>query len=503
MAEQHLPTIDNENPFYCPTVSPTAYLATLRRSLQSNTFSLFQENSLFAWKLNLTSTKQHQVASFPYVCASTPARSSVSGSPSSRSPWVQSRKHASKYQSALVVSQRHRMSFNNQLAMRPPKRTRSSSAIGDHPRPFKRTKSSEDDQNISFEASERKRLFASSLSYDDESFDFMMPEKQQGPGLTGSTSDPIAEIKLQLRDLKETVYGPFIGEDIPEQIPFLTARLYSQIGIDILQKLHSMKNLTHQKIANVLASNGYLSERVLNVLRASTVYCLDLSSSMNNEGGLNLSGQDVLRVLDQPHSFRFLSELCLSGTSLRDSDLVHIQRLSNLRKLLLESTGIGNEAIFLLTGLKQTLTHLYLAFNPKINNDAIPVLEIFLSLSFLSLFDTGIDMSGLRRLALVICKDNRVVDIEIPVCCEEYIDNLQSKYMINPRAPLIVDSSVCAQLSEAALARNLAAHAKFNTAIVASGTKIEMIERLVKILETREMDLVVRDMLWGDQDGIP
>ncbi|EGN99409.1 hypothetical protein SERLA73DRAFT_137740, partial [Serpula lacrymans var. lacrymans S7.3] len=59
MAEQHLPTIDNENPFYCPTVSPTAYLATLRRSLQSNTFSLFQENSLFAWKLNLTSTKQH------------------------------------------------------------------------------------------------------------------------------------------------------------------------------------------------------------------------------------------------------------------------------------------------------------------------------------------------------------------------------------------------------------------------------------------------------------
>ncbi|EGN99408.1 hypothetical protein SERLA73DRAFT_182380 [Serpula lacrymans var. lacrymans S7.3] len=264
-----------------------------------------------------------------------------------------------------------------------------------------------------------------------------------------------------------------------------------------------MKNLTHQKIANVLASNGYLSERVLNVLRASTVYCLDLSSSMNNEGGLNLSGQDVLRVLDQPHSFRFLSELCLSGTSLRDSDLVHIQRLSNLRKLLLESTGIGNEAIFLLTGLKQTLTHLYLAFNPKINNDAIPVLEIFLSLSFLSLFDTGIDMSGLRRLALVICKDNRVVDIEIPVCCEEYIDNLQSKYMINPRAPLIVDSSVCAQLSEAALARNLAAHAKFNTAIVASGTKIEMIERLVKILETREMDLVVRDMLWGDQDGIP
>jgi hypothetical protein len=75
---------------------------------------------------------------------------------------------------------------------------------------------------------------------------------------------------------------------------------------------------------------------------------------------------------------------------------------------------------------------------------------------------------------------------------------MHSKYMINPKAPLIVEATACASLSVSALKRNLAEHAIFNPAILASGSKAELVARLKTILETRKMDMVVRNMMWGD-----
>jgi hypothetical protein len=75
---------------------------------------------------------------------------------------------------------------------------------------------------------------------------------------------------------------------------------------------------------------------------------------------------------------------------------------------------------------------------------------------------------------------------------------MHSKYMINPKAPLIVEPNVCKALSVSALKRNLAEHAVFNPTIIASGSKAELVARLETILETRRMDMLVRDMMWGD-----
>lgn len=75
--------------------------------------------------------------------------------------------------------------------------------------------------------------------------------------------------------------------------------------------------------------------------------------------------------------------------------------------------------------------------------------------------------------------------------------DLQSKYLIDPLPPLITNPEMCIQLSYPALKRNLAAHAEKNSFIVASGTKMEMVERLAGILKTRTLDLAVRDMLEG------
>ncbi|KAG6894235.1 hypothetical protein C0992_006959 [Termitomyces sp. T32_za158] len=83
----------------------------------------------------------------------------------------------------------------------------------------------------------------------------------------------------------------------------------------------------------------------------------------------------------------------------------------------------------------------------------------------------------------------------------EYIKELDKKYEIDPRPPLVEQPRVCARLSVAALQRNLAAHRAKNPQILLSGGKAEMAERLRSILEMRRMDMLVRDLVlgvWGE-----
>jgi hypothetical protein len=69
------------------------------------------------------------------------------------------------------------------------------------------------------------------------------------------------------------------------------------------------------------------------------------------------------------------------------------------------------------------LTQLSLAKNPDIDNEAVPAILLLSKLSFLSIFDTSIEMIGLRRLAETIFEENRTVNVEIPFVCEAYIDS--------------------------------------------------------------------------------
>jgi hypothetical protein len=86
-----------------------------------------------------------------------------------------------------------------------------------------------------------------------------------------------------------------------------------------------------------------------------------------------------------------------------------------------------------------------------------------------------------------------------------FCSDIHAEYDVQPLPPLITNPEVCAQLSTAALKRNLAGHAACNPNIVATGTKTEMVERLERILKMRKMDLLVRDMIWAegdDDDGV-
>lgn len=219
-------------------------------------------------------------------------------------------------------------------------------------------------------------------------------------------------------------------------------------------------------------------------------------------------------MFSRPGYYSTLKELVLDGAHLEhDFDLVHIQQLPNLERLHLEGTDIGNEAVFLLVTLKEKLYYLNLAHNSKIDDDAIPAIFLLTNLGYLSIQATGIDMPGFRRLAAVIYAEDRVIDIEIPFRCEKYIDSwvflvhlaqltwfadLHKQYLVDPALPLITDPSACPLLSNVALIRNLQAHADVNPTIVPTGTRLEMIERLKKLLERRQMDLIVRSMICGE-----
>ncbi|PPQ84013.1 hypothetical protein CVT25_000559 [Psilocybe cyanescens] len=269
-------------------------------------------------------------------------------------------------------------------------------------------------------------------------------------------------------------------------------------SIRLRERLLNLDCATAQNIVDLLAENGYINEQALKILLCTAVKSIVFAPSMFDENGLNLVGDDTYSIFSYADSFRSLTELSFAGIRIQNEDLQHIHHLPSLSVLRLNETGIGNEGVFLLVSLKRTLTKLFLTANYDITNDAVPAILFLINLSFLSILDTGIDMIGLRRLAKHMDEEDHVMDIEIPFTCEAYVDNVTSHYLINPLPPLITNPHICGHLLSAALKRNLEAHAAYNPSIVTSGTRPEMLERLSKILEIRQLDLLVLGMLEGN-----
>ncbi|KAH0585621.1 hypothetical protein H2248_008846 [Termitomyces sp. 'cryptogamus'] len=350
-------------------------------------------------------------------------------------------------------------------------------------------------------------------------------------------TDVVSMLTLRVRDLEGTIankifdgktkdksperlFGPPIGTESDRDIRAFIEVLDDVLpGIRLKDRLFELPIISHQSIIDflgtngpkissttihtniILQSSGYLSSRILATFRSSEVRWITLTESLMDPGGLNLSG-DILPTFNLPNSFLFVSELSLRDIPIDDFDLRHIHHLPRLATLLLDNTSISNQAIFLLVPLKHTLTQLSIGSNPAIDDDAIPAIILLLKLTFLSILDTGVSMPGLRRLARTIRDEERTLDIEIPSFCMEYLKELDHKYELHPHPPLIVLPEVCARLSAAALQRNLAAHKTKNSEILVTGGKAELAERLRSILEMRRMDLLVRDMILGTKDSL-
>ncbi|KAI0806085.1 hypothetical protein BC629DRAFT_1141943 [Irpex lacteus] len=222
----------------------------------------------------------------------------------------------------------------------------------------------------------------------------------------------------------DQLYGLPVGTESPRGISVLISRLSTVLpGVRIRERLSAAGAETHQQITDTLASNGYLNTRILNILRTSEIEYLDIASSIGDENGLNLDSEDLFSVFSKPNSFLFLAEINLTGGSVKEADLLHLQHLPRLARLWLSSTGIGNEAIYYLTPLKRSLTDLDIAYNPKIDDDAIPPLLILSKLQYLTFHGTNVTILGVRRLAKTLRDQRRDMEVEVPRQCEDYISS--------------------------------------------------------------------------------
>ncbi|KAF9474752.1 hypothetical protein BDN70DRAFT_924400 [Pholiota conissans] len=288
--------------------------------------------------------------------------------------------------------------------------------------------------------------------------------------------------------------------DRSEDFGHLITRLeYALPGMRLKERLLALPDRTAQTLMNFLANHGYINQASLEILSQSDVKSINFAPSLYEENGLNIHSQAIYSVLGKSGNFCSLLEISFSGIQILNSDIQHIHHLPNLTTLLLDETAITNEAVYLLVSLKRTLLRLSLARNPDINDDAVPAILILSELSFLSVFDTSIGMTGIRRIAETIHKEKRVMDVEIPFVCEDYIDSVHSHYLLNPLPPLISNPDVCNQLSVTALKRNLEAHANCNPTILTTGTIREMALRLHDILKIRKLDMLVLSMLEGSE----
>jgi hypothetical protein len=180
---------------------------------------------------------------------------------------------------------------------------------------------------------------------------------------------------------------------------------------------------------------------------------------MIDSAGLNLGSRDLLRgalritrrqlyfnhtcsVFSKPNSFLFVSAITIDNTPVKDFDLTHIHHLPQLSMLSLCNTGLGNEAfvpfcssilqapfnmtlnsIYHLISLKWRLRKLYINSNPRIDDDAIAPLLLLSKLVYLTIFDTRVSITGLRRLALELHEAQRHFRVEVSESCYCYIES--------------------------------------------------------------------------------
>ncbi|KAF7327329.1 hypothetical protein MKEN_00310400 [Mycena kentingensis (nom. inval.)] len=450
-----LPIIDENNPLYCPSIPASQYLGAIRQRVLHR---LPDENS---FARGLVQDENYK-------------------------PNLRSRRSSDDDEPTLVVPGADKPTASRRPLKR--KRNNSESFTDLHGSP-KHARSSISVNEKSFEVTiKRERLQYFSTKYMYSPF---VGKKQATP------SKPVVDgLKDRVRSLEDELYGPAIGTESPRGIkPFIDRIDAMMPGIRLKERLMKLPTQSHQAIADYLGQSGLLNPRMLSLLRASEIFSLDLTSSMDYEDGLNIESRSILAVFSKPNSFLFLTSLSFNGTPIQDIDITHIHHLPRLVTLLLNNTGIGNEGVSHVVALRRSLLQLSIATNALIDDDAIPALIMLSKLSFLTILDTRIDMPGLRRLAKVIYDERRVIDIEITSACESYINGLSQQYLVDIAPPLISSVALVPNLSVAALKRNLAAHAARNSSIIACGTKPELAARLKGILEMREQDLLVREML--------
>jgi len=182
--------------------------------------------------------------------------------------------------------------------------------------------------------------------------DFLAPPKYARSIPSVHDSSFIVEVRREKLGFTGTLSSPeknpatCVDNHLPNDVDYLVHHLALALpGIRLEERLRALKSLSPQVITDFLVDHGHLNMHTLNLLRLSDVDRIAFPRSFfNRENGLNLRGNEIYSVFGKPDAFRSLTRLSFSGTPLLDSDIIHFHHLPKLSILLLDETGIANEA---------------------------------------------------------------------------------------------------------------------------------------------------------------
>ena len=152
----------------------------------------------------------------------------------------------------------------------------------------------------------------------------------------------------------------------------------------------------------------------------------------------------------------------------------------------LARTGISTLHLLHLITHAPTLRELNISSNPSIMDDSRVPLSALPRLVFVHLRETAITMPCLRLLVYALPSKCRFVTL--PQGCLNYLNDRNRHYSVSLPAGYAEDPRHVANLPLALLKKNLELHKKCNQGIALSGSKSELVHRLMSILCGRVAD---------------
>ncbi|CAI2168689.1 12580_t:CDS:2 [Funneliformis geosporum] len=317
---------------------------------------------------------------------------------------------------------------------------------------------------------------------------------------------------------KNDLYGPVYFDGDYTSINKLLRRLIKVIGQEVVNRFKE-ETLVDGELPALnqtygwLEESGFLNYEVLKEFRAvEAVTSLDLTYTFENmrrdiinktfviDDSLELhiiqNTNRLLSVFGLPNSFQYLKSLKLSFMPIEDSYFNNLRGLKNLDELVIESAGIGNEALSHLVSLKSNLTFLNITGNKKINDDSMFLLVLFEKLVVLLLNETSVSMDGIRKFVSET-HSIELSQLSIPSLCRKYLNRRNEIYCVEHKEGMKVDPSKVQFMSLLEIRKQLMFHYTVNNRINIVGRKEELEKTLIEILTRRNYDAKVMLLAGG------
>jgi hypothetical protein len=223
----------------------------------------------------------------------------------------------------------------------------------------------------------------------------------------------------------------------------------------------------------------YTFERIKYDNISSINNCLELQNVQN--------ASRLVSVFSLPYGFQHLKSLKLSFMPIKDSYFNNLRGLKNLDELVIDSTGIGNEALTHIVALKDNLCLLNITGNKRIDDDSIFILVLFEKLVVLLLDDTSISMDGIRKFVFNTTSID-LSQMSIPSSCRKYLNKRKEIYCVEHKQGMKIDPLEVKFMSLSETRQQLMFHYKVNNNINIVGSKEELEELLIEILRRRRSD---------------